>query len=72
MIHLPRCPRVAPGVSIAKRAIWVPVCLALGKNAKLQYEFSQHLIFGIVYEYQLSTRTMLINNMINLQLIFRY
>jgi len=36
------------------------------------YEFSQHLIFGIAYEYQLSTRTMLINNMINLQLIFRY
>ena len=38
MIHLPRCPRVAPGVSIAKRAIWEPVCLALGKNAKLQSE----------------------------------
>ena len=38
MIHLPRCPRVAPGVSIAKRAIWEPVCLALGKNAKLQYQ----------------------------------
>ena len=36
MIHLPRCPRVAPGVSIAKRAIWEPVRLALGKNAKLQ------------------------------------
>src|SRR5271157_3695190 len=39
MIHLPRCPRVAPGVSIAKRAIWEPVRLALGKNAKLQSLF---------------------------------
>ena len=39
MIHLPRCHRVAPGVSIAKRAIWEPVRLALGKNAKLQYSF---------------------------------
>src|SRR5208337_1329113 len=36
MIHLPRCPRVAPGVSIATRAIWERVRLALGKNAKLQ------------------------------------
>src|SRR5271166_2108793 len=38
MIHLPRCPQVAPGVSIATRAIWERVRLALGKNAKLQYE----------------------------------
>lgn len=36
------------------------------------YEFNQHLIFGIAYEYQLSTRTMLTNNMLNMQLIFRY
>ena len=36
------------------------------------YEFSQHLIFGIAYEYQLTTRTMLMNNMLNMQLIFRY
>jgi len=36
------------------------------------YEFNQHVIFGIAYEYQLSTRTMLTGNMINLQLIFRY
>ena len=32
-------PPVAPGVSIAKRAIWEPVRLALGKNAKLQSLF---------------------------------
>ena len=36
------------------------------------YEFTPRVIFGIVYEYQLSTRTMLVNNMINLQLTFRY
>lgn len=35
------------------------------------YEFNQHLIFGIAYEYQLSTRMMLMNNMLNMQLIFR-
>jgi hypothetical protein len=33
------------------------------------YEFTQNLIFGIAYEYQLTTRTMVTNNM---QLIFRY
>src|SRR5271166_476079 len=38
MIHLPRCPRVAPGILIANRAIWGPVCLVLGKNAKLQLQ----------------------------------
>ena len=36
------------------------------------YEFNQHVIFGVAYEYQLSTRTMILNNMINAQLIFRY
>src|SRR5512135_1290362 len=36
MIHLPRCPRVAPGVLITDRAIWGLVRLVLGKNAKLQ------------------------------------
>src|SRR3954452_17368137 len=38
MIHLPRCPRVAPGVLIAKTAIWGLVRPASGKNAKLRYE----------------------------------
>src|SRR5271157_4115512 len=47
MIHLPRCPRVAPGILIANRAIWGPVCLVLGKNAKLQVELSQKNL-GIV------------------------
>ena len=41
---------------------------AIGFN----YEFNQHLIFGLAYEYQLSDRTMILNNMINAQLIFRY
>ncbi len=36
------------------------------------YEFTQHVIFGIAYEYQLSSRTMLMNNVLNMQLIFRY
>ena len=36
------------------------------------YEFNQHVIFGVAYEYQLSNRTMLLNNMLNAQLIFRY
>ncbi len=36
------------------------------------YEFNQHVIFGVAYEYQLTTRTMLQNNILNAQLIFRY
>ena len=34
---------------------------AIGFN----YEFNQHVIFGVAYEYQLTSRTMLMNNMIN-------
>ncbi len=41
---------------------------AIGFN----YEFSQHVIFGVAYEYQLTSRAMLSNNLINAQLIFRY
>ena len=41
---------------------------AVGAN----YEFNQHLILGVCYEYQLTTRTMIVNNMINVQMIFRY
>lgn len=41
---------------------------AIGFN----YEFSQHVIFGVAYEYQLTSRTMIENNLINAQLIFRY
>ncbi len=41
---------------------------AIGFN----YEFSQHLIFGVAYEYQLTSRTMLMNKMLNAQLIFPY
>jgi hypothetical protein len=40
MIHLPRCPRVAPGVLIARMAIWGFVRPAPGKFAKLQFEDS--------------------------------
>lgn len=36
------------------------------------YEFNQHVIFGIAYEFQLTSRAMLMNNMLNMQLIFRY
>ena len=36
------------------------------------YEFSQHVILGLAYEYQLTSRTMVMNNMLNAQLIFRY
>lgn len=39
MIHLPRCPRVASGVLIAKMAVWGSVRLASGKIAKLQSLF---------------------------------
>lgn len=41
---------------------------AIGFN----YEFNQHVIFGVAYEYQLTSRTMIMNNVINAQLIFRY
>ncbi|MGP0062744.1 MAG: hypothetical protein ACLQGP_03960 [Isosphaeraceae bacterium] len=41
---------------------------AIGFN----YEFNKHVIFGVAYEFQLSSRTMLMNNLINSQLIFRY
>ena len=37
-----------------------------------KYNFNHHIIFGIAYEYQLSTRTMLTNNILNMELIFRY
>jgi hypothetical protein len=34
---------------------------AIGFN----YEFTRHVIFGVAYEYQLTSRTMLMNNMLN-------
>ena len=41
---------------------------AIGFN----YEFTKNILFGVCYEFQLSSRTMLMNNIINSQLIFRY
>ena len=35
-------------------------------------EFNQHLIVGVCYEYQLSNRTMILNNQLLVQAILRY
>ncbi len=36
------------------------------------YHFHSHVIFGIAWEYQSTSRTMLMNRRLNMQLIFRY
>lgn len=70
--------RNAPGVGIEGGGLLnIGASQVMGLNyltnaVGFNYNFNQHVIFGLAYEYQLTTRTMLMNNVLNMQLIFRY